>query len=120
MAYENVVINHEEQYSIITINRPKQMNALNKQTIEELHKALSELNKDGKVRAVIITGSGDKAFVAGADIKEFLGKPIIGYPIEEAINSKIFDEINGRIRFIRLHHHRHRNRRRSGSEWGSA
>ncbi len=71
MAYDNLIINHEEQYSIITINRPKQMNALNKQTIEELHKALSELNKDEKVRAVIITGSGDKAFVAGADIKEF-------------------------------------------------
>ncbi len=71
MAYENVVVNHEEQYSIITINRPKQMNALNKQTIEELHNALMELNKDEKVRVVIITGSGEKAFVAGADIKEF-------------------------------------------------
>lgn len=71
MAYENVVINHEEQYSIITINRPKQMNALNKQTIEELNTVLSELNADDNVRAVIITGSGEKAFVAGADIKEF-------------------------------------------------
>ncbi|WP_417609896.1 enoyl-CoA hydratase/isomerase family protein [Owenweeksia hongkongensis] len=71
MAYENVVVNHEEQYSIITINRPKQMNALNKHTIEELHHALTELNADENVRAVIITGSGEKAFVAGADIKEF-------------------------------------------------
>ncbi|AEV33359.1 enoyl-CoA hydratase/carnithine racemase [Owenweeksia hongkongensis DSM 17368] len=71
MAYENVVVNHEEQYSIITINRPKQMNALNKQTIEELHDALTKLNADENVRAVIITGSGEKAFVAGADIKEF-------------------------------------------------
>lgn len=71
MAYDNLIINHEEQYSIITINRPKQMNALNKQTIEELHEALRELNKDENVRVIIITGSGDKAFVAGADIKEF-------------------------------------------------
>jgi len=71
MAFENAVVNHEEQYSVITINRPKQMNALNKQTIEELHQALSEINADEKVRAVIITGSGEKAFVAGADIKEF-------------------------------------------------
>lgn len=71
MAFENIIINHEEQYSVVTINRPKQMNALNKQTIEELNQALNELNADENVRAVIITGSGERAFVAGADIKEF-------------------------------------------------
>lgn len=71
MAFENIIVNHEEQYSIVTINRPKQMNALNKQTIQELHDALGELNNDNNVKAVIITGSGEKAFVAGADIKEF-------------------------------------------------
>ena len=71
MAYENVIVNHEEQYAIVTINRPKQLNALNKKTIEELNLALGELNKDDSVRAVIITGSGEKSFVAGADIKEF-------------------------------------------------
>lgn len=71
MSYENIIVNHEEQYSIITINRPRQMNALNKQTIEELHKALESLYSNNDVRAIIITGSGEKAFVAGADIKEF-------------------------------------------------
>lgn len=71
MSYENVIVNHEEQYALVTINRPKQMNALNKQTIEELNHALNALNNDDSVRAVIITGSGEKAFVAGADIKEF-------------------------------------------------
>ena len=55
----------------ITINRPKQLNALNKETIQELNHALETANKDEEVGAVILTGSGDKAFVAGADIKEF-------------------------------------------------
>ena len=53
------------------VNRPKQLNALTQETIKELHTALVEVNNDAQVRAVIITGSGDKAFVAGADIKEF-------------------------------------------------
>ncbi len=71
MAFENVVVNHEEQYSVLTINRPNQLNALNKQTIQELNQALKEINTNDKIRVLIITGSGEKAFVAGADIKEF-------------------------------------------------
>ncbi len=71
MSYENILVNHEDQYAVITINRPRQMNALNKQTIEEIHKALVSFYSNREVRAVIITGGGDKAFVAGADIKEF-------------------------------------------------
>lgn len=55
----------------ITINRPTQLNALNKETISELHQALSSANEDSAVGVVIITGSGEKSFVAGADIKEF-------------------------------------------------
>ncbi len=71
MSYENIIVNHEEQYAVITINRPKQMNALNKQTIQEIHNALVSFYSNKEVRAIIITGGGDKAFVAGADIKEF-------------------------------------------------
>ncbi len=71
MSFENIVVNHEEQYAVITINRPKQMNALNRDTIRELNEALREINGDDNVRVLIITGSGEKAFVAGADIKEF-------------------------------------------------
>ncbi len=56
---------------IITINRPDKLNALNKQTIEELHETLAEAENHGEIRSVIITGSGNKAFVAGADIAEF-------------------------------------------------
>lgn len=55
----------------ITINRPQQLNALNKDTIAALHNALSDADSNPEVRVVILTGSGEKAFVAGADIKEF-------------------------------------------------
>ena len=53
---------------IITINRPDKLNALNKQTIEELHETLVEAENQSEIRAIILTGSGQKAFVAGADI----------------------------------------------------
>ncbi len=56
---------------IITINRPDKLNALNKQTIEELHETLVEAENQSEIRAIILTGSGQKAFVAGADIAEF-------------------------------------------------
>lgn len=56
---------------VITINRPDKLNALNKQTIEELHEALVEAENQTEIRAIILTGAGQKAFVAGADIAEF-------------------------------------------------
>lgn len=56
---------------ILTINRPSQLNALNSATIRELSTELSRAEKDSQVRVIIVTGSGEKAFVAGADIKEF-------------------------------------------------
>ncbi|MFD0863019.1 enoyl-CoA hydratase/isomerase family protein [Sungkyunkwania multivorans] len=71
MNYENILISIENGIAIITINRPKKLNALNKATIEELHVALKTLEGDAEVKVIIITGSGEKAFVAGADISEF-------------------------------------------------
>ena len=59
------------QIAFLTINRPQQLNALNKDTIEALHNALAAADADQGVGAIILTGSGEKAFVAGADIKEF-------------------------------------------------
>ncbi|MCW3078230.1 MAG: Enoyl-CoA hydratase [Bacteroidetes bacterium] len=56
---------------VITINRPDKLNALNKQTIEELHETLVDAENVNEIRAIILTGSGEKAFVAGADISEF-------------------------------------------------
>jgi len=71
MSYENILLDKEDKISIITINRPESLNALNAQTIRELSAAIEEINQDSSCRAVIITGSGEKSFVAGADIKEF-------------------------------------------------
>lgn len=71
MSYENILVEQKERVQVITINRPNQLNALNKNTIQELHTALKSANEDAGTRAVILTGSGEKAFVAGADIKEF-------------------------------------------------
>ena len=69
--FENIALEISNGICILTINRPKQLNALNKQTIEETHKALKDLEADHQVGVVILTGAEDKAFVAGADIKEF-------------------------------------------------
>ncbi|HFS66828.1 MAG TPA: enoyl-CoA hydratase [Flavobacteriia bacterium] len=70
--FKNILVNIDHQIGFITINRPKQLNALNKITIEELHAAFKLLNEDEQVRVIIVTGVGEKAFVAGADIKEFM------------------------------------------------
>ncbi|HRP59576.1 MAG TPA: enoyl-CoA hydratase/isomerase family protein, partial [Vicingus sp.] len=71
MAYNNIIIEKKEKLAVLTINRPNQLNALNKETISELSNAFKTLEADKSVRVIIITGSGEKAFVAGADIKEF-------------------------------------------------
>ncbi|PIE49986.1 MAG: enoyl-CoA hydratase [Flavobacteriales bacterium] len=71
MNYENIIVEKNNFISKITINRPKSLNALNAQTISELSAVLDELNSDKTCRVIIMTGSGEKSFVAGADIKEF-------------------------------------------------
>ena len=71
MALENILTEIKNEVLIITINRPDKLNALNKQTLEELHETLVSAENDKSIRALIITGSGTKAFVAGADISEF-------------------------------------------------
>ncbi|GGA68920.1 enoyl-CoA hydratase [Flavobacterium palustre] len=71
MSYKNILIEKEHTVATITINRPEKLNALNKLTIQELHHAFSELEQNQDTRAIILTGSGEKAFVAGADIAEF-------------------------------------------------
>lgn len=71
MNYTFLSISKENFVTTITINKPESLNALNKTIIEELSNAFSDINVDKTCRAVILTGSGEKAFVAGADIKEF-------------------------------------------------
>lgn len=71
MSYTSILVYKDTSTAIITINRPTKLNALNKNTIDELQDAFKTLQKDKKVKAIILTGSGEKAFVAGADISEF-------------------------------------------------
>ncbi|MGB1211298.1 MAG: enoyl-CoA hydratase/isomerase family protein [Lacinutrix venerupis] len=71
MNYENIISTSQNAITTITINRPSKLNALNKATIEELHDAFKTANNDASVKVIIITGVGEKAFVAGADISEF-------------------------------------------------
>jgi enoyl-CoA hydratase len=70
VAYETLLLEHDGPVALITINRPKALNALNRAVIEELIDCLERLAIDPGVRAVILTGAGEKAFVAGADISE--------------------------------------------------
>ena len=71
MKYENIFIEHEKGIATLTINRPTKLNALNKATIHELHHAFYALETNAEVKVIVLTGSGEKAFVAGADISEF-------------------------------------------------
>jgi len=70
MAYENLVLERDGAVLIVTINRPKVLNALNAPTLTELDHAIEEAGRDDAVRALVLTGSGDRSFVAGADINE--------------------------------------------------
>ena len=69
-TFENLLIDRDGAVAVVTINRPKVLNALNAPTIDELRRAMLALQRDGGVRAIVLTGAGDKAFVAGADINE--------------------------------------------------
>jgi enoyl-CoA hydratase len=71
MTLENVLTSIDNEVLTITMNRPKQLNALNAKTIAELKTVFTDAIENSDVKAIIITGAGDKAFVAGADIKEF-------------------------------------------------
>ena len=71
MNYENILVTTENKIATITINRPTKLNALNKATIQELHEAFKAAEANTDVNVILLTGSGEKAFVAGADISEF-------------------------------------------------
>ena len=78
MEFETLTLAVEGPVALLTVNRPDKLNALNARTFEELSKALDALEADAAVRAVVVTGAGDKAFVAGADISELAGLDAAG------------------------------------------
>ena len=70
MTYENILLEKKDAIAYVTVNRPKVLNALNLATMKELGAAFNEIKTDAAIRAAILTGAGEKAFVAGADISE--------------------------------------------------
>ena len=70
MTFENLIVETKDRVARVTVNRPKVLNALNEKTVREIHAVFSSLRENAEVGLVILTGAGEKAFVAGADIRE--------------------------------------------------
>lgn len=94
MDYKNILVSTSERITTIKINRPKKLNALNKETISELGNAIEEADKSSDTRVIILTGTGEKAFVAGADISEFADFDVDqGKQLAAEGQQKLFDKI---------------------------
>jgi enoyl-CoA hydratase len=91
--YENLIYDNRDAIAVITVNRPAVRNALNSATVRELAAAFEQARADAAIRVVILTGSGDKAFVAGADINELaVQSPVTGKEYAAA-GQRVFDSI---------------------------
>lgn len=75
MVYENILLERDGAIATLTVNRPKVLNALNQATIREIQAALQEVERDDGLRVLIVTGAGERSFVAGADINELRAAP---------------------------------------------
>lgn len=93
MTFENLLIERDEAVAIVTFNRPKVLNALNAQTLTDLSDALTALKADDGVRAIILTGAGEKSFVAGADINELAVQTPVQGKEHARRGQQIFDVI---------------------------
>jgi enoyl-CoA hydratase len=92
MVYQNILVETRERVSTLTINRPDKRNALNQATRDELLQALDSLQGSVDSRVLLITGAGDKAFIAGADIGEFEGRTVLTQR-ESMKSRRVFDAI---------------------------
>ncbi len=93
MSYQNLRLEKKDGVAFVTVNRPDKLNALNDRTVEELDAAFTALGGDPQVRGVILTGSGDKAFVAGADIGELSTQSPVDGKERSIRGQKIFEKI---------------------------
>lgn len=84
MNYENILFAVQDGIGVLTFNRPKALNALNARTLDELKDVLDRVRQDESARVLILTGAGEKAFVAGADIT--------GFPSMNALQARLFAE----------------------------
>ena len=74
MSFDNLLVEREAVIAVLTIQRPQRLNALDARTLDELRRAVLDLQQDHSIRSVVLTGAGDRAFVAGADINELAGE----------------------------------------------
>jgi enoyl-CoA hydratase len=93
MAFENILLDRDGAIAIVTINRPKVLNALNTPTMQEITTVMRELAADDSVRAVVLTGAGEKSFVAGADINELAVQTPVGGREHALSGQRVLDAI---------------------------
>lgn len=93
MEYKNVIFEKEGNIAIVSINRPKALNALNSETLKELDNVIDEISNDEGIFAVILTGAGEKAFVAGADISEMKDMNVLEGRKFGILGNKVFRKI---------------------------
>jgi enoyl-CoA hydratase len=95
MSFDNLLLERDAAIALVTINRPKVLNALNAATLDELQHAVLDLGQDASIRAVILTGAGDKSFVAGADINELAVQTPTSAREHALKGQRLFDAIEG-------------------------
>lgn len=83
MAYENILVEQRDAVTLVTLNRPQALNALNSHVLRELGEAFAAYEADASQRCLVLTGSGDKAFAAGADIKEMVEKEAVDFYLQD-------------------------------------
>ena len=93
MSYENIKVETREGVAIVAVNRPDKLNALNDRTVEELDAAFAAIGSDPQVRGAILTGAGEKAFVAGADIAELSTQSPVDGKERSIRGQKVLDRI---------------------------
>ena len=97
MSYETILVEQRDAVTLVTLNRPQSLNALNSQVLGELVEAFAAFEADDTQRCAVLTGSGEKAFAAGADIKEMADKPAADFYLEDFFSGWSADFTN-RIR----------------------
>ena len=93
MAFDNLLVERDGAVAIVTINRPNVLNALNTVTVDELRRVMLDFRQDESVRAIVVTGAGEKSFVAGADINELAVQTPTGGREHALTGQHVFDVI---------------------------